>query len=202
MIISKIFNEVEIQWIKDNCPNLSRKDLTAQFNQTFSQDKKVTQLVAFIKNHNIKSGRTGYFKKGVPSWSKGTKGILKANSGSFQKGGLPHNHLPVGSERVVSWGGVEVKVEDPNKWICKGRLTWEEHNGPIPPKHNIRYRDGNPLNCEDITNLFLVSKSEHQHLSIMKFKEQPEEVKDTVILLARVHSKTNSLKNGESHASS
>lgn len=187
---SKLFTPEQIEWFKVNYPLLSRKNLTIEFNKKFNQDKKESQIVGFLKANKIKSGRTAHFVKGQPSWSKGKKGVLKANSGSFKKGQKAHNHLPVGSERIVEGGYLEIKIAEPNKWKGKNRLVWEKHNGPIPENHNVRFKDSNPANCE-IENLFLVNKSEHLYLTNLDYKSHPEECQETVILMARVQSKTN-----------
>lgn len=194
--VSKLFTPEQVQWFKDNYPLLSRRDLTAAFNKKFSQAREEKQIVAFLKNNKIQSGRTAHFKKGQIPWSKGTKGVLKANSGSFKKGQYAHNHLPIGSERKVRDGYIEVKVAEPHKWVSKQRIIWEERNGPIPANHNIRFRDGNPENFEP-DNLFMVNRSEHQVLNAMNFIHQPEEIKDTTLLLARISSKTIQLSKGE-----
>ena len=194
--VSKLFTPDQVLWFKDNYPLLSRRDLTAAFNKKFNQAREEKQIVTFLKNNKIQSGRTAHFKKGVPSWSKGTKGVLKANSGSFKKGQHAHNHLPIGSERKVRDGYIEVKVAEPHKWVSKQRIVWEKHNGPIPANHNIRFRDGNPENL-DPDNLFMVNRSEHQALNAMKFIHQPDEIKDTTLLLARISSKTIQLSKGK-----
>jgi hypothetical protein len=186
---SKIFTTEQVDWFKTNYPLLSRRDLTAAFNKKFNQNREEKQVITFLKNNKIKSGRTAHFKAGVPSWSAGTKGVLKANRGSFKKGQVPHNHLPIGSERKVCDGYIEIKTAEPHTWVGKHRLIWEETRGPIPHNHNIRFRDGDPENLT-IDNLFMVNKSEHQILNTMKFIEQPVEIKDTTILMARVRSKT------------
>ena len=38
-------------------------------------------------------------------------------------------------------------------------VIWEEHNGPIPPRHKLAFKDGNHLNC-DISNLELLTNSD------------------------------------------
>lgn len=189
---SKLFSQEQIKFIKANYGPMSRKELLAALNDKFELSITLGQLVSFVKNHGIKSGRTGYFKKGVPSWSKGTKGVLKANSGSFKKGQVPHNWVPVGTDRINSYGYHDTKVAEPNVWVGKHILLWEEINGSIPDDHNVRFKDGNKNNIV-IDNLILVNKSEHQYLTLNKFTEQPEEVKETVLLLSRVQAKTNQL---------
>ena len=193
---SKIVTVEQLQWIKDNCPNYSRVEITKKFNEVFSDNKEQSQIVALIKNNKMNSGRTGYFEKGAPSWAAGKKGlgILKANSGSFQKGRVPHNWVPVCSERINGDGYHDVKMAEPNVWVCKHRLLWEEHNGPIPENHLIRFVDDDKANIV-IDNLVLVNQSEHQYLTLNGYKQQPAELKETVLLVSRVQAKTRSLSN-------
>lgn len=189
---SKIFDQEQMDFIKANYGPMSRKELLAALNEKFELSITLSQLVSFVKNHKIKSGRTGYFEKGVPSWSKGTKGVIKANSGSFKKGQVPHNWVPVGSERINTYGYHEVKVAEPNVWEGKHRLLWVEHNGPIPESHNVRLIDDDKSNIT-IENLVLVNKSEHQYMTLNNLKDQPEELKDTVLLISKIQAKTNQL---------
>jgi hypothetical protein len=191
---SKIVNEVQLQWIKDNCANYSRVELTKKFNDKFNKTLKKNQIVALVKNNKMHSGRTGYYKKGNVPWSAGKKGlgILKANSGSFKKDRVPHNWVPVGSERINTLGYHDKKVAEPNVWVGKHILLWEKHNGPVPINHNIRFIDNDQGNIT-IENLLLVNKSEHQYLTINNLKEQPNELKPTIILLSRVQAKTSAL---------
>ena len=189
---SKLFSQEQVEFIKSNYGPMSRKELLAALNKEFNLNITIQQLVGFVKNNKINSGRTGYFKKGVPSWSKGTKGVLKGNSGSFKKGQVPHNWVPVGSERINSYGYHDTKVAEPNVWVGKHILLWERVNGLVPDNHNIRFKDGDKNNIT-IENLILVNKSEHQYLTLNKFNDHPEEVKDTVLLLSRVQAKTNKL---------
>ncbi len=188
--IPRAFTLEQKAWCIENYPKYSRKALTAEFNRVFNESRRLTQIVAFLKNNKITSGRDGYFKKGNKSWSTGTRGLLKANSGSFKKGMVPHNHKPVGSERVVEGGYIEVKTAEPCTWTPKSHLIWQAEHGPVPKNHNLRYKDGDPGNL-DLNNLFLVNHAEHQLLNNMGFKDYPAETKDTLILIARVNNKTN-----------
>lgn len=47
----------------------------------------------------------------------------------------------------------------PSRKIPLQRHIWEQTNGPIPPGHNIIFKDRNTLNC-NLDNLELVSNSE------------------------------------------
>lgn len=46
------------------------------------------------------------------------------------------------------------------KWQQLARYNLEQANGPIPPAHVVKYRDGNTLNC-DLSNLYLVTRAEN-----------------------------------------
>lgn len=191
---SKIFNKDQVKFISESYKEMGRKDLLFALNEKFGLSITLNQLVAFVKNHKIKSGRNGHFLKGEKSWNTGTKGIMKANSGSFKKGDKPVNYHPIGHERVDSKDGYTlVKVADKNPWksSCSGWyrhkhvIIWERHNGPVPDGMCIRFKDNNRLNF-DINNLLLVSRGEHMRLNQMDYSEQPEELKPIVINIAKL----------------
>lgn len=191
---SKLFSKEQVKFISDNYKEMSRKDLVSALNDAFGLSIKLSQLVSFVKNHKINSGRTGYFVKGQKSWSAGTKGVLKANSGSFKKGDTPANYNPIGHERIDSKDGyILVKVADKNPWKSsksgwyrhKHVVIWEQHHGPVPEGMCVRFKDNNKRNF-DIDNLFLVSRGEHIRLNQMGYSEQPEELKPIVIGIAKL----------------
>lgn len=105
------------------------------------------------------------FKKGQISWSKGTKGILKANKTSFKKGNITHNTLPVNSiitkkHKKEKQPRKFIKVAAPNKWKPYSRYIWEKYLGEIPKGHIVHHKDRNPLN-DNIENLELISRAKH-----------------------------------------
>lgn len=174
---------------------LTRDDLTEKFNREFGKNITIAQMTAFLKNHNIKSGRNGHYKKGIEPHNKGTVGLMKPNKTSFKKGHRSFNYRPVGSERINVEGYIEVKVADPSEWRSKNRHVWEINNGPIPKGFNVRFKDSDKLNC-DINNLILVSDSESMYLTALGFNDAPAEVKDTLHLIAKIKSKTVNIKKG------
>ena len=75
------------------------------------------------------------FKKGNVPWSKLNKDKCKSNSGSFKKGIIPHNKLPIGSVTIRNQKGDIrrwIKVEEPNKGILYSNFVWFKNNGIIP----------------------------------------------------------------------
>lgn len=122
----------------------------------------------FLKTMNrdlvIKAGMNSRFTKGSIPFNKGIKGNPahpNAVASLFKKGNLPHNYVPVGTERITKDGYKEVKIEDPRTWVLKHRYIYEQHHKTIIPKtHIVIFLDGNKLNC-DIDNLALISKRDN-----------------------------------------
>lgn len=78
-------------------------------------------------------------------------------------------------------GYVEVKVAEPNKWRLKHRFVWEEAHGPIPPGHNIQFRDGNRQNLS-LGNLYMISRAEQCAKENSFHARYPEELKAVIRL--------------------
>lgn len=108
------------------------------------------------------------FKKGQTPANKGLRrpgwGPGRMKQTQFRAGENPHNTVPVGTERVRE-GYVFVKTRDDlrpayKNWISKHQYIWEQANGPIPPKHIVRFKDGDRANLA-LANLECVSRAEH-----------------------------------------
>lgn len=106
------------------------------------------------------------FKPGQKPWSTGKKIGTRGRSGEtqFKKGTVPHNYVPVGTEKINVHGYVLVKISDSGtqweRWAFKHRLTWEQAHGPIPDGHLVNFKDSNRKNCA-LENLELVTRAEH-----------------------------------------
>lgn len=199
--VSKLFSPEQVDFIKREYSGRSRKELTSLFNEHFDESKKLSQIVAFVKNNKIKSGLTGHFTKGCKSWNAGTIGVVKPNSGNFQKGHVPANLNPVGHERIcVKDGYVLVKVDQVNPYTghrgwyrgwyrAKHVVNWELVNGPVPEGMNLRFIDGDQLN-PDVDNLELVSKALHLRLNKNKLNAAPDEYKSTIRAISQLEVKT------------
>ncbi|HIF9347059.1 TPA: HNH endonuclease signature motif containing protein [Photobacterium damselae] len=181
----RVYTSEQKNFLVDGYKKWDVKELTSRFNDHFNESKRAPQIRSFLKNHKIKSGRTGRFTVGTPSCLKGTKGVLKANKSSFKPGAIPHNHLPIGAEIEKSIGYIYVKVGK-KKWVAKQRIIYEQHYGPIPDGNLVRFKDGNRRNF-DPNNLFLVDLAENAKLTkLYKFNALPLELRDTAILLNRI----------------
>ena len=155
------YNDEQIAWIKLAYRTMTPKQMCQPFNEHFGTSETWSQLRAFIHNHGIQSGRTGYFEKGSTSWNKGKKGWTAGGRSAetrFQKGNIPDNHKPVGTEVIDSYGYRKRKVAEPNQWEFVHRLVWEKHNGPVPNGKFLRFIDGDKANCE-LSNLILIDRA-------------------------------------------
>jgi len=184
-----------IAWLNKNYPLMSRKEITVAFNQHFKLDRPFNSVVACIKNHHITSGKDCRFKKGCKPWNKGVNGYIGANKTSFKKGNLPHNHKPLWSERENKDGYIEMSVPETNPYTgfhtrfkCKHVWLWEQENGPTPDGCAIIFKDGDNRNF-DLSNLEHVTRGELLAMNLHGYKKQPEEIKPTVLALARLEAK-------------
>jgi HNH endonuclease len=147
----------------------------------------------WLTKFNCHKGAATRFKKGDLPANKGKKMPYNAASAAtqFKKGNLPKNHVPVGTEVVSSDGYRKIKVAEPNVWEYIHRSTWIAANGPIPKGQIIRFKDGDPLNC-DLSNLVICSRTENVLMnSIHKY---PPEIVPALSALAELKKE---IKNAE-----
>ena len=149
------------------------------------------------QNPNV---RKCQFPKGHIPQNKGKKVspelYAKMKPTMFKKGQASLNKRPVGSERVNVDGYIEVKVADPNKWRLKNRVIWEQHNGKIPPGHNIQFKDRNPLNCT-IENLYIISQAEQMRNENSFLAKYPKELVDVIRLKGALKRRIRKAENGK-----
>lgn len=191
----RVFTKSQAEFIRSNYPKFTRKELTKKVNEAFNINVTEKQVCSFVKNHKIKSGRTGQFQKGNKGWNTGTKGLTKANTGSFKKKHHPANKMKVGSERVNTDGYIDIKIAEPDVWKAKSKIIWEQYNGAIPQDHILRFKDGNKLNC-NIENLELLNRREHLYLNLLQYDKKPEEIKPSVLAIAKLNSKCYEAEHG------
>lgn len=177
-------------YLAKHYPLLMPKDLAVAFNQHFSTDKTPSQLCGYMKRKGIHSGRSGRFSKGSKPWNTGLKGVTTGGiTSQFKKGHQPHNHVPIGTERISTDGYRKVKVAEPNVWEFVHRRLWEQHVGPIPHNSNVI------ILCDSktqftIDDLRLVTNAELARCNMVyRVSNFPEEVRDSLVLLSRLDSR-------------
>lgn len=138
-------------------------------------------------------GMAHRYQKGQSSANKGKKqkeymspeAIERTKATRFQKGQLLKNtlHDHAVTIRVDSKGNSYKWIRlGLAKWVPYHRYLWEQHNGPIPKGYNIQFRDGNTLNCEDINNLYMISRSEQLKTENSFYAQYPKEVQQLIQL--------------------
>lgn len=187
------YTKEQVDFIRENVTGIGNAELTLMFNRHFRLNLDISQIKAFKKNHKLISGLDGHFKKGHVPFNKGKKGLGGWGPTQFKKGNIPHNYVPVGSERVNSEDYVLIKVANPNKWKFKHRLIWEEHNGPIPEGHAVIFGDRNNRNF-DINNLILVSNDQLLALNRNKLIQNDADLTRSAIIIADIYQKISKRK--------
>lgn len=185
--MSKLFSPDIEKYIRDNVKGIGNEELTKRVNETFSTSYSVGQVKRYKKRNKLSSGLTGRFEKGHEPPNKGKKGVCPTGceKGWFKKGTVPHNHRPIGSERIDKDGYVLVKVEEHKKWKLKHRVIWEQHNGSIPKGCVVIFLDGDIYNF-DINNLALVSRNELRIMNQMGLKYDNAETTKTGIAISKL----------------
>jgi hypothetical protein len=197
----RAYTREQAGFIEEKYRQLPLSKVTAEFNARFGTRKTERQIKAFTGNHRIRSGRTGQFTKGQKSWNAGTKGVMKPNKGNFTTGHKPANLQPFGYERICPEDGyILIKVDEINPYTGfrgwfrhKQIVVFEQHYGPVPEGHIVRFKDGNKLNC-DPANLFTLTRALHVRLNQMGYTDTPDEYKMTVLGMARIKDRVGRIK--------
>lgn len=127
------------------------------------------------------------FKPGHKTWNKdkpGTTGLHdNCRATQFKPGQKPHTTAPIGAYRINVTKGIprlEQKLNDkpgPNhvRWIPVSRIVWEQHHGPIKPKHIVVFADSKQATTvlEEITvdKLICITRAEHARRNSMYSKD-------------------------------
>ncbi|MCP3923378.1 MAG: HNH endonuclease [Desulfobacterales bacterium] len=191
------YTSEQLNFLKKGYLSRTGPELTKAFNKKFGTSKSVKAIYTLLKRYKYKSGRTGCYSKGESPWNKGTKGIIKPNKGNFKKGDIPANIKPIGSERICPKDGfilIKIAETDPytgakTRYKHKHLFIWEKEKGPIPKGMVVAFKDGNKENCT-LENLMLISRAELLRLNNIQYKNTPDELKPSVLLLTKLQVKT------------
>ncbi len=194
----KLLTSEQDAFVRREYKNYSLAELADQLNACFGTSFTEGQMKSYVKNHSIKSGRSGLFAKGHKPWNDGTKGqgLTGPNSGSFKKGAAPSNRKPIGSERICKKDGfllVKVAETDPHtgfptRYKHNHRHVWEQNFGPVPEGMVVAFKDSDKMNC-DVDNLMLISRAELLRLNQNQYRETPGQLKPSVLVLSKLQVK-------------
>lgn len=195
------WTEEQKEFLRTQYPSHSRKELLDLFNRHFNVNVQMNQLKACLKNHGIKSGRTGCFEKGHQPFNKGLKGVTFGGvETQFKKGQRPKNYKPVGSERVDRDGYVLMKVSDTGewhqRWRHKHKVVWEEANGPIPKGHVLIFLDRDKQNIT-LENLQLITQAQLARMNQNKLFQKDPELTKAAVIIASIYTKMGALNRKE-----
>ena len=190
------------EFIRDNSWGVSSREMAAMVNEKFGTDFSQTMMKQFRQRHGIKSGVTGWYRKGNPPANKGKKleeyikdpervkeikKKLKATQ--FRKGDRPANEMPVGAIVVNSYGyklrKKQMQGTQWERWEFLHRAVWEEQFGPVPDGMVVTFKDGNRLNCE-ISNLMLATKGEMAVMTKKGYKFEDPDLTETALHMVRL----------------
>jgi hypothetical protein len=112
-----------------------------------------------------------------PGWHAGRMQQTQFKKGQ-RSGCAAHNWVPIGTIRADPEGYLRIKIREAEHgreatgfgntkvWPLYNRYIWEQHNGSIPPKHMVIFKDRNRQNCS-IENLELISMGENARRNSM-----------------------------------
>ena len=185
------------EFIRDNSWGVSSKEMARMTNEKFGTNWTQTGMKQFRQRHGIKSGVTGWYRKGNPPATKGKKqseycspeAIERSKKTRFKKGNIPHNTLPVGTIRANGHGDLIVKVQETGgqweRWRYLSRVVWEQHNGPIPEGMAVSFKNGDRSDCS-IENLMLISRGENAALTRMHYRFEDPEMTEVGLNIVRL----------------
>lgn len=208
------WTEDERRILKEMYPHHTAKEIAAVLGRNTSSvynqarllgvkpTKERLQQAGRMLSQDARSAATRFKKGNIPA----TKGkrlsqevYEKIRPTMYKKGHTPVNRREVGSERVNREGYVEVKVAEPNKWMLKHRVVWEQANGKIPQGCNIQFRNGDKTDVR-LENLYMISRAEQLKTENGIWTRYPAELLKVITLKAALKRKINSInkkKNGE-----
>lgn len=192
------------EFVRDNSWGVSSREMAEMVNEKFGTNFTQGMMKQFRQRHGIKSGVTGWYRKGRTPGTKGKtleeichndpEKLARVRSTQFKKGDRPVNEKEVGTI-VVSSDGYKLRKKQMTgtlweRWEPLHRAVWEEHNGPIPEGMIVSFRDSDPLNC-DIDNLMLISRSENAKINRRGLRFEDPDLTDAAVSMVRLENAIN-----------
>jgi len=174
------------QFIKDNQHGISRKELADKFNKKFGTQQKKETMRAYCQNRGYRNGRDTRFAKGKvkDNGHRFTKDDTRGIPYRFKKGHEPLFELPLGTKRLHN-GYEIIKYKSPNKWQYTHKWLWEKHNGKIPDKHVVMFKNGNRENIT-IDNLEMISMGQLAVLNRKRLISKEPELTEVAINISKL----------------
>ena len=200
--LGSVWDPERDSFLEEYVPGHTQSETISAFRERFGVALTVGQLKNRKSVLGLRSGTLGgRFERGHAPSNRGKAWADympedaqdRCRSTQFRKGDLPHNTLPVGSERVTRDGYVEVKVamrpsgrKAHDNWVPKARVVWERENGrSVPEGSMVVFLDGDPKNL-DPANLAVETRSEHAVIARNHMAYADRGSHDVAVSLARL----------------
>ena len=213
-MMSRLFNQEEVQFIKDNVGGKSVKELTELVNKKFNRNVTEKQIYFFKKHHHLRSYT---YQITPPLFNEEEKQYIFENvKGKFaidfleefnkkfnrnitmaQLNGYKGRHKlkcyrrlspsqkkSLGYEYKDKNGDWKIKIKEPGGYMQKSRYVYEKYKGKIPNDCLVIFADGNKDNF-DLDNLILVSKKEFFVMVTHGLNFKDKDLTETSVLLAK-----------------
>lgn len=165
------------EFLREYIPGHQESEISAAFAERFGVTLNRSQIENQKHLLGVKSGTNGgRYQKGRTAENKGKRwseymppeSQERSRATQFGRGNMPHNTVPLGTERVTRDGYIEVKVamrpsgrKAHDNWVSKQRLVWERTHGQhVPDGCMVVFADGDKRNF-DPDNLVLETKVQH-----------------------------------------
>jgi hypothetical protein len=176
----KLWDQWEIQFLRNTYPSISTKELARRLGRSVNAVYGRAALMGLHKSAEyLASLDACRLRRGdhVGASSRFSRGHVPANKGlrrpgwspgrmaetQFKPGVRPHTWRPIGSTRFTKDGYLQRKVSDtgypPRDWVGEHILLWEKAHGPIPKGHALTFKDRNKGNIR-LDNLELITRRE------------------------------------------
>lgn len=185
------------EFIRDNSWGVSSAEMAEMVNEKFGASFTPQRMKSFRAKYKIRSGCTGWFRRGRSPGNKGRKqseycspeACEASRRTQFKKGQKPPNELPVGTI-VVNTDGYKLRKKQMEgaqweRWELLHKAVWREHHGEPPAGMCVIFKDNNRLNC-DISNLMLVSRGEMVTLAKKGYRFDDPELTEAAVSVVRL----------------
>jgi hypothetical protein len=190
--VNLVYTPAMLNWLRGNYLLMPLRELYLAFNTAFGMDKNYDQIKGVTGRFKMSSGRDTRYQKGLVPWNSGKKGYMGPNRTSFKKGDMPWTKKPLYSESVNRDGYIQIIIPETNPWTGaatrnkhKHLWLWEQANGPLPKSHAVIFKDGDNRNFA-LDNLLCVTRGELLTLNLHDYKNQPAELKPSILALAKI----------------
>ena len=167
----KRWTQAEDDYLRKIYPEMSNEEVAMWLHRSKRAVMAHAYILGVHKSPEFaeKQFRKGQFRKGQTPHNKGKSRKYWASpeaeelmeKGQFKPGECRDDNprkRQIGHEKVYADGYVWIITEHGRKQ--KHLVVWEQANGPVPPNHCIKFKDGDRTNCS-LDNLYLVTRAEN-----------------------------------------